>query len=157
MIRDKAKSSRKRSRGGFSCLPGTERCGDTTLDGQLSQSVQVDVVSLVDAFYLISGRSKFSDAGNENNSELQIRTIDKRRVRIVRPYPYRFGTFAKARWIGRTVLDVYHTEFGKCTRLLSNNLPESTLFPLLFLIYLSGGRTSWLSRQLSQKLLRVCN
>jgi hypothetical protein len=33
-------------------------------------------------------------------------------LRTVEPYPYTFSTFAKARWIGRTVLDVYHTEFG---------------------------------------------
>ena len=31
-------------------------------------------------------------------------------LRQVQPYPYTFSTFAKARWIGRTVLDVYHTE-----------------------------------------------
>jgi hypothetical protein len=33
-------------------------------------------------------------------------------LRTVEPYPYTFSTFAKARWLGRTVLDVYHTEFG---------------------------------------------
>jgi hypothetical protein len=33
-------------------------------------------------------------------------------LRTVEPYPYSFSTFAKARWLGRTVLDVYHTEFG---------------------------------------------
>ena len=33
-------------------------------------------------------------------------------LRTVEPYPYTFSSFAKARWIGRTVLDVYHTEFG---------------------------------------------
>lgn len=33
-------------------------------------------------------------------------------VRIVKPYPYTYATYAKSRWIGRTVLDVYHTEFG---------------------------------------------
>ena len=31
-------------------------------------------------------------------------------LREVQPYPYTFSTFAKARWIGRTVLDVYHRE-----------------------------------------------
>jgi 23S rRNA-/tRNA-specific pseudouridylate synthase len=33
-------------------------------------------------------------------------------LRTVEPYPYSFSTFAKARWLGRTVLDVYATEFG---------------------------------------------
>jgi 23S rRNA-/tRNA-specific pseudouridylate synthase len=33
-------------------------------------------------------------------------------LRVVEPYPYSFSTYAKARWIGRTILDVYHTEFG---------------------------------------------
>lgn len=33
-------------------------------------------------------------------------------IRVVKPYAYTFSTFAKARWIGRTVLDVYSSEFG---------------------------------------------
>jgi len=33
-------------------------------------------------------------------------------IRIVEPYPYTFSTFTKSRWVGRTVLDVYSTEFG---------------------------------------------
>ncbi len=33
-------------------------------------------------------------------------------IRVVEPYPYTFSTFAKARWVGRTVLDVYSTEYG---------------------------------------------
>ena len=33
-------------------------------------------------------------------------------LRTVEPYPYTFSTFAKLRWLGRTVLDVYCTEFG---------------------------------------------
>ena len=33
-------------------------------------------------------------------------------IRLVKPYPYTFATFAKARWIGRSVLDVYFSEFG---------------------------------------------
>jgi hypothetical protein len=33
-------------------------------------------------------------------------------LRTVEPYPYTFSTFAKARWLDRTVLDVYCTEFG---------------------------------------------
>lgn len=33
-------------------------------------------------------------------------------IRMVEPYPYTFTSFAKARWVGRTALDVYSTEFG---------------------------------------------
>ena len=33
-------------------------------------------------------------------------------LRIIKPYPYTYSTFAKARWEGRTILDVYSTEFG---------------------------------------------
>ena len=33
-------------------------------------------------------------------------------LRTVEPYPYTFSTFAKARWLGRSVLNVYATEFG---------------------------------------------
>ena len=32
--------------------------------------------------------------------------------RVVHPYPYTFASFCKKRWIGRTVLDVYVSEFG---------------------------------------------
>lgn len=33
-------------------------------------------------------------------------------IRTIEPYPYTFATFAKARWIGKSVLDVYCSEFG---------------------------------------------
>ena len=32
--------------------------------------------------------------------------------RVIHPYLYTFASFCKKRWIGRTVLDVYSTEFG---------------------------------------------
>mmetsp|Transcript_4687 Transcript_4687/g.10463 ORF Transcript_4687/g.10463 Transcript_4687/m.10463 type:complete len:620 (-) Transcript_4687:59-1918(-) len=38
--------------------------------------------------------------------------VDRRRIRIIQPYPFRFATFAKARWVGRTLVDVYSQEFG---------------------------------------------
>jgi 23S rRNA-/tRNA-specific pseudouridylate synthase len=40
----------------------------------------------------------------------------RRRIRVVKPYPFTFSTFAKARWIGRSLLDVYHNEFGSYPR-----------------------------------------
>ena len=33
-------------------------------------------------------------------------------LRTVEPYPHTHATHAKARWLGRTILDVYSTEFG---------------------------------------------
>ena len=39
-----------------------------------------------------------------------------KRIRLVRPYPFTFATFAKQRWIGRSILDVYHQEFGSYPR-----------------------------------------
>jgi RNA pseudouridylate synthase len=33
-------------------------------------------------------------------------------VRVIEPYPYTFTSHAKSRWIGRTILDVYTSEFG---------------------------------------------
>lgn len=33
-------------------------------------------------------------------------------VRVIEPYPYTFTSHAKSRWIGRTILNVYATEFG---------------------------------------------
>ena len=33
-------------------------------------------------------------------------------IRVIHPYPYTFSSFAKQRWVGRTVLDVYVSEFG---------------------------------------------
>ena len=39
-----------------------------------------------------------------------------RAVRIVRPYPYTFSTFAKKRWEGKSILNVYEKEFGSYPR-----------------------------------------
>ena len=33
-------------------------------------------------------------------------------LRIIPPYPYLFSTFAKDRWIGKSILTVYTHEFG---------------------------------------------
>lgn len=33
-------------------------------------------------------------------------------IRVIHPYPYTFSSFAKQRWLGRTILDVYVSEFG---------------------------------------------
>jgi 23S rRNA-/tRNA-specific pseudouridylate synthase len=33
-------------------------------------------------------------------------------IRMIEPYPYTFASHAKARWIGRSILEIYTTEFG---------------------------------------------
>jgi len=58
------------------------------------------------------------NANVENEVEVQVVPLfwnqkDRReRVRIVKPYFFTFATFVKGRWEGRTVLDVYSSEFG---------------------------------------------
>ena len=37
-------------------------------------------------------------------------------LRVVKPYAYNFSTYAKGRWEGRTIIDVYSTEFGSYPR-----------------------------------------
>lgn len=37
-------------------------------------------------------------------------------IRAIEPYPFTFSTFAKARWLGRTILDVFCDEFGSYPR-----------------------------------------
>lgn len=37
---------------------------------------------------------------------------DERCLRIIKPYPFTFVTYAKARWVGRALLDVFNEEFG---------------------------------------------
>eukprot|EP00547_Thalassionema_nitzschioides_P005105 CAMPEP_0194209840 /NCGR_PEP_ID=MMETSP0156-20130528/7828_1 /TAXON_ID=33649 /ORGANISM="Thalassionema nitzschioides, Strain L26-B" /LENGTH=593 /DNA_ID=CAMNT_0038937077 /DNA_START=239 /DNA_END=2020 /DNA_ORIENTATION=+ len=49
----------------------------------------------------------------KNEDDDSITTLDDDAiVRTVEPYAYSFSTYAKARWIGRTIFDVYCTEFG---------------------------------------------
>ncbi len=37
-------------------------------------------------------------------------------LRIIKPYPYTYSTYAKGRWEGKTIIDVYSTEFGSYPR-----------------------------------------
>lgn len=50
------------------------------------------------------------------NAESSLNLSPKRRIRMIKPYPFTFSTFAKARWIGRSIIDVYHKEFGSYPR-----------------------------------------
>ncbi len=137
-MKSKTQSNRKKSRGGIGCLVGD---GAVDIDdsenaigiGSPSEMLRVEVVPLSRAFEIISEttQSKGSaattmlrpngdeivescDAYSQKSSQLPgLRHDHRRRVRIIRPYPFTFSTFAKSRWIGRTVVDVYHEEFGE--------------------------------------------
>lgn len=103
------KRGKKRSRGGIGCLLGDEGVDVGEPSNDASSLVHVDVVPLSIVNPLIC-----NDNNGSNSTFYTDQHLDRRRVRIVHPYPYTFATFAKARWIGRTVLDVYSTEFGEC-------------------------------------------
>lgn len=45
------------------------------------------------------------------NLEVHIEPVNSSWLRRIEPYPYTFVSFAKARWIGRTLLEVYVSEF----------------------------------------------
>ena len=107
------KHSKKRSRGGIGCLMPNEE-SDANIDStsrSTSQLLRIEDVPLSRAFGLLDiDTTKLST----DTSNLQIKA--ERRVRVVHPYPYTFSTFAKSRWIGRTLIDVYHDEFGSYPR-----------------------------------------
>lgn len=102
-----------RPRGGIGCLVGDGGEGRDRDDVSLLQSssslLQVQVVPLSRAFDMIR-RDGISSTAINGIIETE------RRIRIIYPYPFTFATFAKARWIGRTVVDIYHEEFGSYPR-----------------------------------------
>lgn len=113
-MKDKQKrSSRKKPRGGIGCLIGGEN--DTSdQDESTSQHhlLRVEVVPLSEAFSLIDTVAKDGTKEDNTTTSSSRHSNDKRRVRIVHPYPYSYHTFAKSRWLGRQLIDVYHDEFG---------------------------------------------
>ena len=60
--------------------------------------------------------SRQSSADDDSDAIANPSAVDRRRIRIIKPYPFRFATFAKARWVGRTLVDVYSEEFGSYPR-----------------------------------------
>jgi 23S rRNA-/tRNA-specific pseudouridylate synthase len=92
-MKPRSKRNRNRpSRGGIGILTGMHTSKDFSADDiPPSSVVQIDILPL-----------KLPGDNRESN----------RRLRVIRPYPFTFATFAKERWLGRTVLDVYNTEFG---------------------------------------------
>jgi len=57
--------------------------------------------------------------------DLPIEQSVKRRIRVVQPYAFTFFTFAKARWSGRSLLDVYCDEFGSYPKVRRLNCAKS--------------------------------
>ena len=120
-MKPRTKRNQKRPRGGIGCLMGDGVSSDD--DGAIPESpssfLRVDVVHLSKAFEMISERSNIGkrrdpNADENNCSNTMTQRHNQRRVRIIHPYPFTFATFAKSRWIGRTVVDIYHEEFGEC-------------------------------------------
>ncbi len=81
------------------------------------ESFRTEIVPLSRAFDLISnfssGEDQHGSVYTDAQSNSNIKHQRQIRVRIVYPYPYTFATFAKARWVGRTVVDIYNDEFGE--------------------------------------------
>ena len=107
-MKSRSKRNRKRPRGGVGCLSGD---GDKDNNGR--DLLQIETIPLSTAFKLISDSS---DIPNSNTTAKDISSDDdhqRRRIRIIYPYPFTFATFAKQRWLGRSIVDVYNDEFGK--------------------------------------------
>ena len=47
----------------------------------------------------------------EERSE-QTEEEQQKYIRTIKPYPYTYRTYAKRRWLNRTILDVYSTEYA---------------------------------------------
>mmetsp|Transcript_40192 Transcript_40192/g.78535 ORF Transcript_40192/g.78535 Transcript_40192/m.78535 type:complete len:276 (+) Transcript_40192:49-876(+) len=83
---------------------------------------------------------------------LSRRPGDIRRIRIVRPYPHSFRTFAKGRWVGRTVLDVYTAEFGSYPEVRTGTCASAVAAPFPDASPLSDPPLSPASRALTELL-----
>src|SRR6056300_1315203 len=99
----KKNKRKKKPRGGIGCLIGGD---DDTSDQDESTTSQhhllrVEVVPLSEAFSLIDVVAKDGTKEDNTTTSSSRHTNDKRRVRIVHPYPYSYHTFAKSRWLGR--------------------------------------------------------
>ncbi|KAK1742445.1 RNA pseudouridine synthase [Skeletonema marinoi] len=112
----KTKRNRKRSRGGIGCLIAEDECNSNESSRSTKSLLRVEDVPLSTAFNLIHSSTTNSSDKDNSTEYNNIHCKDQRRVRIVHPYPYTFATFAKHRWLGRPLIDVYHDEFGSYPR-----------------------------------------
>ena len=118
-MKSRSKRNRKRPRGGIGCLVGDGKDNNNDEDDNKSL-LQIETIPLSTAFKLISDASssdtKQSDEVLDANAAKDISSDDdyqRRRIRIIFPYPFTFATFAKQRWLGRSIVDIYNDEFGK--------------------------------------------
>jgi len=81
-----------------------------------SKNDQDNIEIVIAPRYKSSSLLDDSTTSAETNDVVLQTTADsnntKKFLRIVKPYPYTYATHAKARWINRTILDVYVDEFG---------------------------------------------
>ena len=117
-MKSRSKRNKKRPRGGIGFFAGNGECNNDFINAK----PLVEVVPLSRALSILSETTaRYSDDGGTAKKiryDTKVKSNDdedwrKGSVRIVHPYPYTFATFAKARWIGRSVADVYHAEFGE--------------------------------------------
>eukprot|EP00559_Dactyliosolen_fragilissimus_P002536 CAMPEP_0184866796 /NCGR_PEP_ID=MMETSP0580-20130426/23773_1 /TAXON_ID=1118495 /ORGANISM="Dactyliosolen fragilissimus" /LENGTH=626 /DNA_ID=CAMNT_0027366671 /DNA_START=38 /DNA_END=1918 /DNA_ORIENTATION=- len=69
---------------------------------------------------LLSSPHETENLNHDLCESITSRTTMKR-IRVVRPYPFTFATFAKARWVNKRLIDVYHEEFGSYPRCYYEN------------------------------------
>eukprot|EP00986_Skeletonema_menzelii_P001736 scaffold481_cov148-Skeletonema_menzelii.AAC.2 len=112
----KTKRNKKRSRGGIGCLIAEDDSNNSECSRSTSSLLRVEDVPLSRAFSLIDTSATISSNADASANHNNLHFRDQRRVRIVHPYPYTFAAFAKSRWIGRSLIDVYHDEFGSYPR-----------------------------------------
>jgi 23S rRNA-/tRNA-specific pseudouridylate synthase len=102
-MKPRSKRNRKRRRGGV----GVHNLnGDGGEEGGERHTVEVEIKPLV-----FPKESSDEDVGRQTN-EKETANNGQRRIRVIKPYPFTFATFAKARWVGRSIIDVYFKEFG---------------------------------------------
>lgn len=146
-MKSRSKRNRKRPRGGIGCLVGDGESDDDSDEKSPSSSslLRTEVVPLSRAFEIIIAGASRDEERREITCTNKNIVEHERRVRIIYPYPFTFATFAKARWVGKTVADIYHEEFGE----------ERIYF--VQLVYWFSTNLILSDRQLPKKLLRSCN
>jgi hypothetical protein len=114
-MKSRPERNRKRPRGGIGCL-ASDGEGNNSIDEMPPSPLsllRVEIVPLSRAFDTIIAGTSSDDERNDVTRSNQDAVENERRVRIIYPYPFTFATFAKARWVGKTVADIYHEEFGE--------------------------------------------
>ena len=116
-MKSRSKRNRKRPRGGIGCFVG-DGGKDNNNDKDINKSLlQIETVPLSTAFKIISDASggdtkQSNEIVDANTTAKSSDHHQRRRIRIIYPYPFTFATFAKQRWLGRSLVDIYNDEFG---------------------------------------------